>query len=121
MSSHVKQHVLSIVDTLENPPMLDEQEKLDMGYEEQDEVTLSAYDYLTDALDFVHYVDSKRDYEGVPFYLGSRVLVAFGGPNIWVDTYKGTVEGQWWGDSYTETFDDHIGLSEACEDMYNCN
>ena len=115
MSSHVKQHVLSIVDTLENPPLLDEMEKQEMGFEEQDEVYLSAYDYLTDALDIVYYVDSNRE------YLGTRVLVAFGGPTIWVDTFKRTVEGQWWGDSYTESFEDHIGLSETCEEMYNCN
>jgi len=114
MSSHVKQHVLGIVDTLENPPLLDEVEKYDMGYEEEDEAYLSAYDYLTDAIDSVHYVDSNHE------YLGTRLLVAFGGPTIWVDTYKRTVEGQWWGDSYTEHFDDHLGLTEACEDMYNC-
>ena len=115
MSSHVKQHVLSIVDTLENPPQLDEMEKYEMGYEEFDEVTMSAYDYLTDALDIIHYVTNDRG------YIGSRVLVAFGGPNIWVDTYKGTVEGQWWGDSYTAEFDDNLELTQACEDMYNCN
>jgi hypothetical protein len=114
MSSHVKQHVLDIVDTLENPPLLDEDEKLEMGYEEEEEAYLSAYDYLTDALDFVHYVDSNRE------YLGTRVMVTFGGPTIWVDTYKRTVEGQWWGDKHTVLFDDNIGLSEACEDMYNC-
>ena len=115
MSSHVKQHVLSIVDTLENPPLLDEMEKHEMGYEEEDEAYLSAYDYMTDVLDIVHYVDSNRN------YLGTRLLVAHGGPNIWVDTYKGTVEGQWWGDSYTENFTDTIELNDACEDMYNCN
>ena len=114
MSSHVKQHVLNIVDTLENPPLLDEMEKHEMGYEEEDEVTLSAYDYLTDALDVVYYVNSNRE------YVGTRLLIAFGGPTIWVDTYTRTVAGNWWGDSYTETFNDTIGLTEACEEMYNC-
>ena len=114
MSSHVKQHVISIVDTLENPPLLDEMEKYEMGYEEEDEAYLSAYDYLTDAMDVVYYVDSEKS------YLGARVLVAFGGPNIWVDTFYQRVDGHWWGDSYTESFEDHLGLSEACEDMYNC-
>tara|TARA_B110000285_G_scaffold231938_1_gene301813 strand:- start:1942 stop:2289 length:348 start_codon:yes stop_codon:yes gene_type:complete len=115
MSSHVKQHVLSIIDTLENPPQLDDVEKYDLGYEEQDEVALSAYDYLTDALDIVYYVDANRE------YLGARILVAHGGPNIYVDTYKGVVEGHWWGDSYSESFTDALDLDEACDEMYNCN
>mgnify|MGYP003643453453 FL=1 len=115
MSSHVKQHVLSIVDTLENPPLLDWVEKYDLGYEEQDEVHLSAYDYLTDCLETVYYVNADRE------YLGARLLVAYGGPNIYVDTYQGVVEGYWWGDSYSENFTDTMDLNEACEEMYNCN
>ena len=115
MSSHVKQHVLDIVDILENPPMLDEMEKHEMGYEEEDEVTLSAYDYLTDALEVTYHVNEHRE------YLGARVMVAFGGPTIWIDTWKSQVEGQWWGDSYIESYSDYLGLNDACEEMYNCN
>ena len=113
MSKDVIDHVKSIVEILENPPLLDEMDKYDLGYEEQDEAYLSAYDYLSTVLDVVHYVTDDRD------YLGTRVMVAFGGPTIWVDTYKRTVEGQWWGDTFTGSFDDAIGLTEACEDMYN--
>jgi len=75
---------------------------------------LSAFDYLQSALDIEYIVNSKRE------YLGARVLVAFGGPNIWVNTRTGTVEGHWWGDSATASFTDAIGLDEALSELYNC-
>ena len=75
---------------------------------------LSAFDYLQSALDIEYIVNSKRE------YLGARVLVAFGGPNIWVNTRTGTVEGHWWGDSATASFTDAIGLDDALSELYNC-
>ena len=115
MSSHVKQDVLAVIEILENPPLLDEVEKYDMGYEEEDEAYLSAYDYLTDALEATYHVNEYRE------YLGARVMVAFGGPTIWIDTWKRQVEGQWWGESFIESYSDNIGLNDACEDMFNSN
>jgi len=47
-------------------------------------------------------------------------LVAFGGPNIFVDTERGIVEGFWWGDYAKASFDDNIGLDDALNDLYNC-
>ena len=75
---------------------------------------LSAFDYLQSALDIEYIVNSKRE------YLGARVLVAFGGPNIWVNTRTGTVEGHWWGDSATASFTDAIGLDDALSELFNC-
>lgn len=74
----------------------------------------SAFDYLEDALDIEYIVNSKGE------YLGARVLVAFGGPNIWVNTRTKTVEGHWWGDSAYASFSDGIGLDEALEELWNC-
>ena len=54
---------------------------------------ISGHDYLADALE-INYVVSQDAQ-----YLGARILVAFGGPNIWIDTRAGFVEGHWWGDS----------------------
>jgi hypothetical protein len=71
----------------------------------------SAYDYLADALDIEYIVSSKGE------YLGARVLVAFGGPNIWVNTRTHTVEGHWWGDSAYASFTDGIGLDEALNEL----
>lgn len=75
---------------------------------------MSAFDYLADALDIEYIVSSKKE------YLGARVLVAFGGPNIWINTRTSTVEGYWWGEASTAGFDDCIGLDEALEELFNC-
>lgn len=79
-----------------------------------DDEPMSAYDYLEDALDIEYIVNSKAE------YLGARILVAFGGPNIWVDTRKSIVEGYWWGDYAKQSFEDSIGLNEALEELWNC-
>jgi len=75
---------------------------------------MSAFDYLQDALDIEYIVNGKGE------YLGARVLVAFGGPNIWVNTRTNTVEGHWWSDSCTASFTDNIGLDDALEELWNC-
>jgi len=75
---------------------------------------MTAFDYLQDALDIEYIVNSKGE------YLGARVMVAFGGPNIWINTRTNTVEGHWWADSCRATFKDNIGLDEALEELWNC-
>ena len=105
MSNDLQHHVQSIADTLSK------------GF--GDEVNhegepMSAFDYLEDALDIEYIVNSKRQ------YLGARVLVAFGGPNIWVDTKRGIVEGSWWGESASVPFTDNIGLDEALQTLWEC-
>jgi hypothetical protein len=92
-------------------------DKLTHGFADEtndDGEPLSAYDYLQDALDIEYIVSSKKE------YLGARVLVAFGGPNIWVNTRTNTIEGHWWGDKATASFEDGIGLDDALQDLYLC-
>ena len=72
---------------------------------------MTAFDYLQGALDIEYIVSSKGE------YLGARVLVAFGGPNIWVNTRTHTVEGHWWGDSAYASFTDGIGLDDALSEL----
>jgi hypothetical protein len=79
-----------------------------------DDQEMSAFDYLQDALDIEYIVNSKRE------YLGARVLVAFGGPNIWVNTRTNLVEGYWWGAYAKASFDDGIGLDDALETLWEC-
>jgi hypothetical protein len=74
----------------------------------------AAFDYLQDALDIEYIVNSKRE------YLGARVLVAFGGPNIWINTRTKKVEGYWWNESASASFDDGIDLDSALEELWNC-
>lgn len=106
MSDDLKNHVQSIADKLSNGFTDD-----DVNYDGE---PMSAFDYLQDALDIEYIVNGKGE------YLGARVLVAFGGPNIWVNTRTKTVEGAWWSDRADVSFEDNIGLDDALEELWNC-
>ena len=108
MLNDLKNHVQFIADSLTNGTAID------AGIDEYGD-TQSAFDYLQDALDIEYIVASDKK-----TLLGARVLVAFGGPNIWVNTRTNTVEGHWWGDSASATFTDSIGLEDALEELFNC-
>jgi hypothetical protein len=108
MSNDLKNHVQSIADNLTNPPMDEWNEGRDIDSEGE----FSAFDYLQDALDIEYIVNSRGE------YLGARVLVAFGGPNIWVNTRTGTVEGAWWADRAQASFKDNLGLDEALSELW---
>jgi len=84
------------------------------GVKNEDDEPMSAYDYLEGCLDIHWILNNDRSYRG------ARVLVAFGGPNIWIDTEKGIVDGYWWGDHATASFTDNIGLDDALETLFNC-
>ena len=82
-------------------------------YEPKGEYGCEAIDYLSDALDFRWIVQNNLE------FIGARVLVAFGGPNIWIDTTKQKVEGYWWGDYVEASYHkDPMGLNDALEDLY---
>jgi len=91
------------------------------GIEEPDEDELNedgepytAMDYVSEALDIEYIIGSDSSYRG------AMLLVAFGGPNVWVDTKRNTVEGYWWGSEYIEKYDDNLGLDDACEELWEC-
>jgi len=52
-------------------------------------------------------------------YKAARLLVAGGGPNIWVNLQTDTVDGYWGCDKVSHGFIDNIGLEEICEEIYN--
>ncbi len=84
------------------------------GCEPDDQI--SGFDYLQDCLDIQYIVSGGRE------YLGARVLVAFGGPNIWINTQSELVEGYWWGDSATARIDgDSLGLDDALRELWECS
>lgn len=60
----------------------------DDGYGDAGE-ELTAYDYLQDVLDIRYTVNSARE------YLGARILVGYGGPNVWIDTNTNALEVYW--------------------------
>jgi hypothetical protein len=106
MSKDIIDQVQHIADSLTNPSEPTENE---YGETEGD-----AFDWLSDALDIEYIVNSKKE------YLGARVLVAFGGPNIWVNTRTKEVEGYWWSDSAKASFKDNLGIDDALETLYHC-
>jgi hypothetical protein len=106
MSHDLKNHVQSIADTLSNG--------FDLSSMNDDGEYTTAFDYLQDALDIEYIVNGKGE------YLGARVLVAFGGPNIWVNTRTGIVEGAWWSDRAEASFTDNIGLDDALSELWAC-
>ena len=109
--SNIESNVLHIVDTLNNGFE---------GYLVEDEhgEMQTAFDYLQDALDFNWILNSDRTLKG------ARLLVAFGGPNIWIDTTKGIVEGYWWQDKFVAEYDRNsefaCDLDEALQTLFNC-
>ena len=54
-------------------------------------------------------------------YKAARLLVAGGGPNIWVNLQTNTVDGYWGCDKVTWGFVDNIGLDDYLEEMYACS
>ena len=53
-------------------------------------------------------------------YKAARLLVAGGGPNIWVNLQTNTVDGYWGTDKVTWGFVDEIGLDDYLEEMHGC-
>lgn len=49
-------------------------------------------DYFEDPLDFEYTIASNGE------YLGVRVYVTLGGPNVWIDTRRGEIGGAWGAD-----------------------
>ena len=88
------------------------------GYEtehdEDNEGTLASR-FMDHVYDIRYIVDSEKK------YLGAMLMVAGGGPTIWVNTWTSEVEGSWAGDRCTHYFQDNIGLDDYNEEMYNCS
>ena len=72
----------------------------------------TAHDWMEDTYDIRYYVDRDKR------YLGAEIMVAGGGPTVWVNTYTGYVEGYWGSDKVLEPFIDNLGLDDYCEEMY---
>lgn len=52
---------------------------------------------------------------------GFAILVAFGGPNIWINTKDRQVEGFWWGDNFTLSYDnDEMGIHDCLIELIGC-
>lgn len=115
--SNVKAHVEQIIKDLENGIIITKDD-VEAGYYEemyQEGDIVSGHDYLMDILD-IEYI-TTRDKQ----YKGARILVAFGGPNIWINTLTKEVEGYWWDDKCIMSYHaDSMDLDECLEEYFNC-
>lgn len=82
------------------------------GEVDEDVRPQTGYDFLTDVLDIEYIVNAQGE------YIGARVLVAYGGPSIWINTRNNCVEGHWWGDNFTVSFEDSTGLDDALRELW---
>ena len=71
-----------------------------------------AHAWMQDVYDIRYIVDREKR------YMGAEIMVAGGGPTIWVDTWRAMVKGYWGGDRVTVPFADNLGLDDYCEEMY---
>ena len=83
------------------------------AYEPEQETVL---DYFSDAFDIEYRIGSDRDFRSV------RLMVACGGPNIFVDTQDKEVQLYWWTDraAYTISTEAADAINENFEILYNC-
>ena len=60
------------------------------SFDEGELETFDLFDFFHDAFDIEYRVGSDKEYRSV------RIMVAFGGPNIYIDTRSKAVELNWW-------------------------
>lgn len=77
---------------------------------------VSMLDFFKDCLDIKYLVNDDKTYNSV------QLLVAYGGPNIYVSTITNQVELYWWGDVAKFPLTNEVvkAIDEAFEELYNC-
>ena len=88
-------------------------EEITTGFEDKPN---KSYTYLHKWMEDVYDIEwiTNQDHS----YKGARLLVAGGGPTIWVNLQGLTVDGYWWGDTCKYPFADNIGLDEYLEELH---
>ena len=77
--------------------------------------TESAGDWMEGVYDIRYIVDREKR------YFSAEMMVAGGGPTIWVNLNTMEVEGYWGSDRVNVPFIDNLGLDDYCEEMYGCS
>ena len=82
---------------------------------------------ITEGKNAPHWFDDGNDVYDIEWithkdhsYKAARLLVAGGGPNIWVNLQDMNVEGYWGSDRVIEPFIDEIGLDDYLEELHAC-
>lgn len=82
--------------------------------EDEDEIGVGSL--CSNAYDIEYQVDNHKEYRSV------KLMVACGGPNIWIDTGSGSVRCSWWFDKGEARLDDRVVdiIDDFMREMYNC-
>lgn len=85
-------------------------------YCEEDLEEQGIIDYFYDSLDIEYRIGSNREYRS------ACIMVAFGGPNIYIDTRSKKVELYWWNEEGEAYLDSEVvdAIDEFMEELYNC-
>ena len=95
----------NIANGITNPCMVTDEETGKIREQDAHEWMEDVYD-----IEWITYQDKT--------YKAARLLVAGGGPNIWVNLQDMNVEGYWGSDRVIEPFIDEIGLDDYLEEIY---
>jgi len=99
----------NIADSISNP------DPKFIGPEDEEPRQETASDWMEDVYDIRYIVDREKR------YYSAEMLVAGGGPTIWVSLNEMMVQGYWGGDRVNVPFSDNLGLDDYLEDMYGCS
>ena len=72
----------------------------------------TAHAWMEGTYDIRYLVDREKR------YMAAEILVAGGGPTIWVDTFKEQVTGWWGADRVEWYFQDNKGRNDYMEELY---
>ena len=88
-------------------------EEITTGFEDKPN---KSYTYLHKWMEDVYDIEwiTHNDHT----YKAARLLVAGGGPNIWVNLQTNTVDGYWGCDKVEHGFVDNIGLNDYLEELH---
>jgi hypothetical protein len=95
----------NIADSISSPEMITDEETGEKREE-------TAHDWMEGTYDIRYLVDREKR------YMAAEIMVAGGGPTIWVDLWDNEVKGYWGADRVTEPFIDTLDLNDYCEEMY---
>ena len=109
-SEELKRQIKNIAETLNNPEQW-RKEYTESHDRDEDDGEPGAYEWLEDVLDIRYIVGQDLN------FISAQMLVAFGGPNIWVNFDDKEVAGYWGGEQFRWSFSDELGVEDALEEM----
>lgn len=114
LAASITRDGLGVIDTETDQWYCNAEDAEAQGVEDYTEA--SGYDYLSDVLDIEYIVSADKTYKA------ARILIAFGGPNAWINTQTHQLEVAWWSEtvyvdlpaSFCDQLDDWLAEYYEC-------